>query len=353
MSKKTIAVLFGGVSTEHEVSVMSAMNVISALSPEKYYILPIYITKEGRWLLYDGATENIRGTQWDKVGVSAVLSPDLSHGGLLRLVAGKAKTVSIDAVFPVLHGKNGEDGTIQGLCELAGIPCVGCGMLASACAMDKAVTNILAKAEGLPHTPYIVVHKSDLEDPDVLSRRVRSKLGFPCFVKPANAGSSVGVTKAVDKKELFESLDTAFAFDNKVIIEKAVNGRELECAVLGGAEPMASPIGEVLSAGDFYDYESKYNNAESKTVIPADIPEEVSTEIQSLALRAFKAIGGEGMARVDFFLEDATNRIFFNEINTIPGFTAISLYPALWAHAGVDTPTLCDKLIDIALLKKG
>ena len=346
MSKKTIAVLFGGRSNEHEVSIMSAMNVISAMSPDKYFILPVYITKDGRWFLYDGAIESIRSALWDKVGIPCCLSPDSSHKGLLRIASGKVKTIGVDAVFPVLHGKNGEDGTLQGLCELAGIPVVGCGMLSSAIAMDKAFTNIVAKANGIAHTPYVVGHI--YEKRADITKRAR-KLGYPVFVKPASGGSSVGVSKASDKDGLLSAIEAAFAADSKILIEKAVIGRELECGVLGYADAAASPVGEIIAGAEFYDYDAKYNNPESKTVVPADIPEETAKSIQMLAVKMFKAIGAKGMARADFFLEEGTGSILFNEINTIPGFTAISLYPTLWAHAGIPASELCDRLIGIAL----
>ncbi|MDR1208723.1 MAG: D-alanine--D-alanine ligase [Clostridiales bacterium] len=348
MSKTTVAVLFGGRSTEHEVSIMSAMNVISSIPPEKYYVLPIYITRDGRWLLYEGAAENIRGASLEKIGVNCIVSPDLSHGGLLRIVGGKARPVGADVVFPVLHGKNGEDGTVQGLCELAGIPVVGCGALSSAVSMDKAFTNLIAKASGIAHTPYVVAHRNEMGDTAGILRRTR-KLGYPCFVKPANAGSSVGVSKAGGKRELIAALEKAFEHDRKAIIEKAVAGRELECAVLGGDEPSASPVGEVISAAEFYDYDAKYHNDESRAIVPADIPEDKAEEIRAAALAVFAAVDGSGMARADFFLEEGTGRVLFNEINTIPGFTAVSLYPALWREAGITREELCDRLIGIAL----
>lgn len=349
MSKKVVAVLFGGCSNEHEISKLSAANILSSMSNEKYFIMPVYITKDGRWLLYDGSIDNIKNVQWEKLGTPVVLSPDTSHSGLLRIVGEKVKNIPVDIVFPVLHGKNGEDGTIQGLCEIAGIPYVGCGVLSSSVSMDKAFTNLIAKEAGIRQADYIAVYSNELKNIDDICKRIRYKLGYPCFVKPANAGSSVGVSKASNKKELEKALKLASEVDRKIVIEKAISGRELECAILGNENPQASAVGEIISAGDFYDFDSKYNSAESMTIVPADIPEEIADEIRAKAIDIFKAVDGSGMARVDFFLEETTNRVFFNEINTIPGFTAISLYPVLWGEAGLDQSGLIDQLIELGL----
>jgi D-alanine-D-alanine ligase len=347
MSKKVVAVLFGGCSNEHEISMLSAANVIASMSADKYFVMPVYITKDGRWLLYDGLVENIKNVQWEKFGTPVVLSPDASHKGLLRIVGEKVKTLPVDIVFPVLHGKNGEDGTIQGLCEVAGIPYVGCGVLSSAVSMDKAFTNKIAQLAGINQADYLSFYSYDLKNMDEVCKKIRYKLGYPCFVKPANAGSSVGVSKARNKKELEAALQAAAEVDRKIVVEKAIVGRELECAVLGNENPEASIIGEVVAAAEFYDFDAKYNNGDSKTIVPADISKEVSDKIRSLAVDVFKAVDGAGFARVDFFLEDGTNKVFFNEINTIPGFTAISLYPILWEESGISQPELIDRLIEL------
>jgi D-alanine-D-alanine ligase len=347
MSKKVVVVLFGGCSNEHEISMLSAANVISSMSAEKYFVMPVYITKDGRWLLYDGSIENIKNVQWEKFGTPVILSPDASHKGLLRIVGEKVKNLPVDIIFPVLHGKNGEDGTIQGLCEIAGIPYVGCGVLASSVSMDKAFTNKIAELAGINQADYLSFFSYDLKDIDAVCKKIRYKLGYPCFVKPANAGSSVGVSKAGNKKELIAALNAAAEVDRKIVVEKAIVGRELECAVLGNENPEASVVGEVVAAAEFYDFDAKYNNGDSKTIVPADIPAEVSDEIRALAIDVFKAVDGAGFARVDFFLENDTNKVFFNEINTIPGFTAISLYPILWEESGISQPELIDKLIEL------
>ncbi|MCL2350897.1 MAG: D-alanine--D-alanine ligase [Firmicutes bacterium] len=350
MNKKNILVLFGGCSPEHEISKKSAMAVIQSLSEDKYNIIPVYITQEGKWLLYDGAIDNLRSVSWEKYGTNAVLSPDRVNRGLLRIVGEKVKNIPVDVIFPVLHGPLGEDGTVQGLFELSGIPYVGCGVAASAVSMDKTLTKILAEKAGLLQAEYAWFNAWDKERAAAVVKKIRSKPGYPCFVKPASSGSSIGVSKASNKKELDRAIAAASAVDGKIVIEKAIDGRELECAVLGaGDEVFASGVGEILPAADFYDFDAKYNNAGSKTVVKADIPEETAEAIRETAIKAFRAVGGAGLARVDFFLENGTNRVIFNEINTMPGFTPISMYPMLWQAEGVSLPELCDRLIALAL----
>ena len=350
MSKKVVAVLFGGRSTEHDVSKLSAATVMAAMSDEKYCLLPIYITKAGKWMLFEGAIENLHNMQWEKFGTPVVFSPDTEQKGVLRLVGEKFKLIPIDVVLPVLHGANGEDGRIQGLCELAGIPYVGCGVLSSAACMDKAFTKIVVRGLKIAQAEHVLFYRHELEEGMAAAcKRVRYKIGYPCFVKPANAGSSVGVSKASDKKELEAALRLASRFDTKILVEKAIIGREMECAVLGNAKAEASCVGEVLSAADFYDYDAKYHNAESRSVLPANIPAAKSQEIRDAALAIFKALDCSGLSRVDFFLEDGTNRVVFNEINTLPGFTTISMYPKLWNAEGIATDQLIDRLIELAL----
>ena len=351
MTKKVVAVLFGGQSTEHEVSKRSAATILAALSDEKYFLLPIYITKEGKWLLYEGAVENVGNVAWEKVGVPVALSPDASHKGLLRLTGDKVKHIPIDVVFPVLHGRNGEDGTVQGLCELAGIPCVGCGCLTSAACMDKVFTKKVVNSLKIAQAEHVVVLRHEIDENMAAIRRRVRKLGYPCFVKPANAGSSVGVTKAANKDGLEAALREAGKNDRKILVERAISGRELECAVLGNENAEATGVGEILAAADFYDYEAKYHNAESQTIIPADIPSEKAEEIRAAAKAVYAAMDCAGMARVDFFLENETNKVIFNEINTIPGFTSISMYPKLWNAAGMMTAALVDELIALALAR--
>jgi D-alanine-D-alanine ligase len=357
MEKINVAVIFGGHSPEHDVSKTSAATVLANMSEEKYNIIPVYITFDGRWILYDGAIENIKNIsnmQLEKFGAAAVLSPDRTHKCLLRIVGDKVKRVPVDVAFPILHGVNGEDGSIQGLFEMAGVPYVGCGVLSSALAMDKTFSKTAAGTAAVTQAAYFAFTADELKDIDGVTKKVRYKLGYPCFVKPANTGSSVGVNKASNKKELISALDAASKYDKKILVEKAIVGRELECAVLGagGADAEASPVGEIIPAADFYDYDSKYNNSGSKTIVNPDLPEGVADAVRAAALRIFRAFDCSGLARVDFFLEKDTNNIIFNEINTLPGFTAISMYPMLWNAAGVTTRELIDKLIETGLKRE-
>ena len=348
MDKKNVLVLFGGASPEHEVSKVSANNVIKQLPEEKYHIIPVYITREGKWLLYDGTIDQIKNVSWEKFGTPAVLSPDRVKRGLLRIVGDKVKTIPVDVVFPVLHGENGEDGTIQGLCDLAGIPCVGCGLLASALSMNKDIMKIVAKHIGLPQGKYLVFPRYELENIDEVTKKIRYQLGYPCFIKPSSAGSSIGISKANNKKEVIEGLKIAAGFSDKVIVEKAIVGREIECGVLGSGDDIkVSVTGEVLAADEFYTYDAKYHNPDSKTVIPAPIPEETSELIRQMAAAIFKAVNGSGLSRVDFFLTEE-GQVIFNEINTVPGFTGISLFSMVWEASGVPLPDLLDRLIEIA-----
>ncbi len=347
MAKKVIAVLFGGQSSEHEVSKVSAATVISKINQDKYTVIPVYITKDGHWLLYDGPIESIQSGSWEKYATTAILSPDATHKGLLRIVGDKLKLIPIDLVFPVLHGAMGEDGTIQGLLELAKIPYVGCGVLSSAVSMNKAYTKIIAESIGIEQAKYTVIYRSEVENTiEECIDRAESICGYPCFIKPACAGSSVGITKAHNRDELVDGLWIAAKEDRTIVVEQNITGLELECAVLGNGEVKAAAVGQVLAAAEFYDYDAKYNNKESKTVIPAPIPEEKAEEIRRQSVRIFKALDGKGLARVDFFLEEG-GRIIFNEINTLPGFTPISMYPMLFNEVGLGTEELVDKLIEL------
>jgi len=352
LNKKTIAVLFGGQSSEHEVSRISASTIISNIDQSKYFVIPVGITKDGRWMIYNGPVENIKNGDWEKFGTPAVLSPDASQKGLLKIVGTKVKLIPVDAVFPVLHGLNGEDGTVQGLFELAQIPYVGCGVLASAVSMDKAYTKIIAKHAKIRQAEFIVVMRDDIHKKSVLTK-IEKKLGYPCFIKPANAGSSVGITKAHNAEEALEGMVLAAEHDRKIVIEKNVTGREVECAVLGtGKGTKASTVGEVLAAAEFYDYDAKYNNAESRTVIPADLDAKIVEEIRKEAVKVFNAVDGAGLARVDFFVEEGTNKVIFNELNTLPGFTSISMYPKLWEAVGLPINELIDELIELSFTRE-
>lgn len=345
---KNIIVLFGGVSSEHEVSVASAQGVISAI--RGCNVIPVYITRAGRWLMYDGKPDGIADIDWEKFGTPAVLSPDRINRGLMRMVNDKVKIIPVDIVFPVLHGKNGEDGTIQGLCELAGIPYVGNGIAASAVCMDKTITKIIAHHHKIPMGDYLSYKKEEMLDPVLRKaalRRIGQKLRYPCFVKPAVGGSSVGITRVENRKELAPAVDAALEHSDKVLIERGIAGREIELAILGeGHSARVSAPGEIIPDGVFYDYAAKYEKPASQTVVPADLPENIVARLQEYALTIFNAVDGRGLARVDFFVTQ-TGEIFFNEINTLPGFTSISMYSKLWEHAGMSRAELVGHLLNV------
>lgn len=345
--KKQIAVIFGGQSSEHDVSCVSAANVIEGLDTNKYDIHKIGITKEGQWLLVD-TIESIRDGSWRNSKITAVISPDCGHHGVLKISEGSVEVQHIDVAFPVLHGLYGEDGTIQGLFEMSGIPYVGCGVLASAASMDKISTKIFADRIGVRQANFVADIARDTSHIEETIVEVEEKLGYPVFVKPSNAGSSQGVSKAHNREELRAGIELAKKHDCRVLIEENINGREIECAVLGGDEVQASMVGEILAAAEFYDFDAKYNNAESKTVIDPDLPEEAKETVRKNAVAIFKAVGGYGLSRVDFFVERETNEVIFNEINTLPGFTDISMYPMLWNAMGVEKTELLDRLIALA-----
>lgn len=351
MAKLRVAVLFGGVSSEHDISLKSAAFVIKNLPKSKYETICIGITKSGRWLYYPGDTENIENGTWKNHPdcAAAVISPDRSHKGILKIMDdGSYSLLKIDCVFPVLHGKNGEDGTIQGLLALAGIPFVGCDTLSSADCMDKAVTHTLLDAAGIKTADYCTVTRADIPRLGECAEAIAEKLGFPIFVKPANAGSSVGVNKALTLDELKKDIKIAFTHDSKALCEAAIVGAEVECAVLGNDDVRTTAVGEIAAAGDFYDFDSKYLLEDSKLYIPARIDDAVSQSIKETAAAAFRALGCSGLARVDFFVT-SDNEIILNEINTLPGFTAISMYPKLWEHAGLSGEQLVDRLIELAI----
>ncbi len=350
MRKITVAILFGGRSSEHEVSLMTAATMISALDSEKYQVIPVGITKEGRWMIYNGSVERIPTGEWEKYSTPVLLSPDAGEKCLLKLVNGRYKEIAVDVVVPALHGAWGEDGTVQGLLEMAGIPYVGCGVLASAVSMDKVFTKIVTKSMRIPSPKYLWFLAGEWKKKQKsLSEKVEKQLGYPCFVKPANAGSSVGISKAENREQLEKAVALATKYDRKVIVEEGIKGRELECAVLGNEELRISGVGEVVAAAEFYDYEAKYHNASSKTVVPAEVDESVVQEVRRLAEKVYRAVDGAGLARVDFFLEEESGKVLFNELNTMPGFTAISMYPMLWEEQGMTKPELMDCLITLAL----
>lgn len=330
LSKKKVCVIYGGMSTEHDVSIISGKNVIDNLDKEKYNVSSIIIDKKGNWL-EEG---------------KKIIKNIVQH------------LKKYDVVFPVLHGKYGEDGTIQGLLELLQVPYVGCGVLASSICMDKVYTKRIFEKAKILQANYIVIKNDNIyvdENLDEIELNnseivelVEDKLGYPVFIKPSNSGSSVGINKAIDSQSLIEAIEQAKKYDNKILIEKGIDGKEVECAVLGNDKVEASTVGEIIPAEEFYSYDAKYNNSDSIVKIPADLSEEKKNEIKTIAKKAFKAVDGKGLARVDFFIEKGTEKVIINEINTMPGFTEISMYPKLWNYEGLEYKELLTKLIELA-----
>lgn len=354
MEKLKIGVIFGGISSEHDVSKVSGSSVITNLDKEKYDILPIYIDKDGNWYTYDKNINDIQILNIDS-DIKEDVTPISDIENTLK---------SLDVVFPVLHGLGGEDGSIQGMFELFKVPYVGCGILASSVGMDKVYAKIIFEKAGIKQAryeyirkfndSYIYVDKSfdeEILNIDEIVVKIDNNLKYPMFIKPSNSGSSVGINKADNIEELKNAIEYAAKFDKKILIEEGLIGKEVECAVLGNEEVTASCVGEIKPAEDFYTFDAKYKNQESKVLIPANIPEDMSDKIRELAIKAFKAIDGKGLSRVDFFANTETNEIYINEINTLPGFTTISMYPKLFEQVGIKYSNLLDKLIKLALEK--
>jgi D-alanine-D-alanine ligase len=345
-----VGVLFGGRSGEHEVSLVSAASVIGALDHAKYEVVPIGISREGRWHMGFGSRGPL--SEVLKKGQAVIPSADPSGPKFIARdqQEGTKRVRGVDVIFPVLHGTFGEDGTLQGLLELAGIPYVGAGVLASSAGMDKDVMKRLFRDASLPVVDWVVVLRSEWkQNPARLRKLIESKLGYPLFVKPANLGSSVGISKVRDRPELARALDLAAAYDRKVIVEKGLDAREIECSVLGNDKPEASVPGEIIPVNEFYDYEAKYVKEGSELIIPAKLSRVQTSCVRDLALRAFSAVDCAGMARVDFLLDRPSGKLFVNELNTIPGFTPISMYPKMWEASGLPYPALLDRLIELAL----
>jgi D-alanine-D-alanine ligase len=351
-----VCVLFGGKSTEHEVSLTSAAGVMKQMDPKRYRILPVRIDKEGRWRLLSGemAGEDAgtlgaakgREVMAGDPGTQGLLCVDRDSGDTPRIVSRE----TVDVVLPLLHGTYGEDGTIQGLFTLLDLPCVGAGVAASALCMDKIAMKQMFFQNGLPGIDFLWFLRKDWEkSPKIIVQGVTKEVGYPCFIKPANAGSSVGVSKVKNVEELSEAVGLACQFDRKVLAEKAVDARELECAVLGNDKPEASVVGEIEPSGDFYDYDAKYISEDSRLIIPAELPPEVSEQVRKMAIAAYQAVDCAGMGRVDFLMDKQTGEVYVNEINTIPGFTPISMYPKLWEASGMSFPQLIDRLVELAL----
>ena len=347
MGKKRLGVIFGGTSTEHEVSIVSGTSVIKNLNKEKYEIYPIYIDKAGEWFEFKPENKTY------KVGDEIVGTKKIEN------IWNYLKTM--DILFPVLHGLQGEDGTIQGMFELLKIPYVGTRVLGSSVCMDKVYSKIIFEKAKLNQAKYVYIRKynenyiyvnedftEEILDIEKTTNKIIEKIKFPMFIKPSNSGSSVGISKASNKEELINAINKAGNFDKKILVEEGINGREIECAVLGNEEVKASVLGEILPAEAFYSFSAKYQNTDSKTVAEPDLPEELTNEVQKLAIKAYKAADCKGLSRVDFFVDEKTKRIYINEINTLPGFTEISMYPKLWEKSGLTYTELLDKLIELA-----
>ena len=351
--KLCVVVLFGGMSSEHEVSRVSAGTFVDNLDRARYEVLTVGITREGRWLCTEATSAQMADGSWEELpgNMPCVISPDRAdHGMILFTPDGRVEKMHLDVVIPVLHGLWGEDGTVQGLLELAGIAYVGCGVLASSVCMDKAVANALFEANGVPHTKWVAANRWEIEkDLEGVCAGVEQKLGWPVFVKPANAGSSVGISKVSSQEELKAAIALALENDRKVVFEAFVDGQEVECAVIGSDPAVATRPGEILAGAEFYTYDDKYKNGVSQTVIPAHLPEAKLDEVKTYAAMAYTALNCEGLARCDFFVEKNTGRVLINEINTFPGFTPISMYPKLMEHEGLPVPQLIDRLIALAL----
>lgn len=358
MSKKiNVAVIFGGRSGEHEVSLVSAKSVIDALDKEKYEIVQIGITKEGQWFTGSDPIKTLKSEEKPVLKKRALLSADRDMKGVVILTTSREgefvfdRIIPVDVIFPVLHGPHGEDGTIQGLFEMADIPFVGSGVLASSCAMDKVVMKSLFKSAGLRVTDDMVIKRNEWENGrERILSDLEAALGYPLFVKPPNLGSSVGINKAHDRAELSKYIEIAFEFDRKVLVEQAVpQAREIECSVLGNENPVASVPGEIVPCNEFYDYEAKYIAGKSQTLIPADLKPGMIEKVKEMAINGYTSLNCEGMARADFFLEKGTDRLYINELNTIPGFTSISMYPKLWEADGLPYSQLLDRLLELAI----
>lgn len=352
MKKLNVCILFGGISPEHEVSLRSAESVLNNIDPEKYNIFPVGITKAGQWILYGGSDyAELPSGRWQEnpANCLACISP-VRGEGILKFVGEGVSRQPIDVVFPVLHGENGEDGAMQGLLQMAGIPYVGSHVSESAVAMDKTLTKLVMDNAGIPQAAWQLVRNSELETRiDSILNTLEGRFSYPMFVKPAGTGSSVGVSKAVDRFSLQKALVEAGAFDEKILVEEFIDGKEVEVAVMGNDSPVASVCGEIDSGAEFYDYDAKYVTDTSVAYIPARISETVAEQVREVAIGVYKAIGAKGLSRVDFFVTHKDERIVFNEINTLPGFTSISMYPKLFAASGIPYSEQIDALLRFAL----
>ncbi len=354
MKKIRVGIIFGGRSGEHEVSLVSAQSVMEAIDKDKFEVVPIGVTKGGRWIASGDPLKALQSGRPDESRPAALLG-DPSQRGLMRLEKGEShlttgSVAELDVIFPVLHGPYGEDGTVQGLLELADIPYVGAGVLGSALGMDKIAMKDIFRSHSLPVVKYLPFKRRDWEcDPELILKRIEAELGYPCFTKPANLGSSVGIAKAHNREELVAGVDEAALYDRKILVEEGINAREIEVSVLGNDAPIASVPGEVVPCNEFYDYAAKYIDDASQLLIPAPISPELTERVRKLAVEAYLALDCAGMARADFLLDRNSGALYISELNTIPGFTPISMYPKLWEATGLSYPELIERLIELAL----
>lgn len=344
--KKTVLVLFGGKSGEHDISLLSAASVLANIDPEKYNVVKVGITKTGEWFKTDSPPARIADGGWETLSKErAVLSPDSSHHGIIILKNGAAEIIKIDAVFPVMHGTYCEDGCIQGLFEMSGIPYAGASVLSSALCMDKGYAKLVIARAGIPQARWLVINKNEIGE---AAEKIEEYFTYPVFVKPCNAGSSLGAGKASRREELIHALHNAAFYDTRILVEEFIEAREIECAVLGNESPRASVLGEIIPSNEFYDYDAKYIDNASTLLVPAPLPDSVSDKIRVYAVAAYKALGCRGFSRVDFFIYKGTEKIYLNEVNTIPGFTDISMFPKLWNASGIPYSELIDRIIELA-----
>ncbi len=345
--KETVLVMFGGKSTEYKVSCVSASHIIRNLSREKFDVYALGITENGEWRLTDASADEIEKDAWQTKSKKAILSPDTEDKGLLVFEKDKTERLCPDVIFPILHGKYGEDGSLQGLLELSGIPYVGTGVFTSSAMMDKHFAKCMFAHLGVLQADW-VFFDADVSSPEETADEVEKRLGYPAFVKPCNLGSSIGINKVNNRKELYDALTYGAQFDTRIIIEEYIDAREVECAVLGNHDAAAAEVGEIVPLKEFYDFEAKYEDQATRLMIPADITEEARDYIRTTAVRVFRAVGGRGMSRVDFFIHKKTGKVYLNEINTAPGFTSISMYPKLWQAAGLSYEDLLTRLVELA-----
>lgn len=350
LNKLNIGLLFGGCSPEHEVSLSTATSILKNIDRSRFDVFPVGITREGKWFLYTGSIEEIQSDCWTGGDCTPALLSPARGDGLIVFKENGILRIPMDCIFPALHGINGEDGSIQGLCQVAGIPCVGPMVTASAVSMDKSVTKSVVRETGIRQAEYVLVLKrAYLESPETVRNQVEQKLSYPVFVKPASTGSSVGISKVKRAERLFSAIEEALKYSDRVLVEEFFDGREIEVAILGNDDPMVSLPGEIVPGDEFYSYNDKYLDGVAALHLPANLPQEISDQIRESAKRIYQTIGCTGLSRVDFFVHKVTGEVCFNEINTLPGFTSISMYPKLFIHQGIPYPDLITRLIKLAL----